>query len=188
MARPVCYDLTHLVVRMMIAAPSGIDKVDLAYGRHYANHSPGPAVHYGLTGPHVLQQRRLVDLIKILNDTPWVGRPFHHDPVFARTEAWLLGKAPLTRSNIPVRHRQRFSGTGNLGWRWRQLVLRLTHDRMRVPDGAVYLNVAQLLLEYPIYFRWLARRPDISAVFLIHDLLPLDFPEYWREGLSLPLR
>src|SRR5262249_11541030 len=32
------------------------------------------------------------------------------------------------------------------------------------------------------YFEWLAARPDVDGVFMIHDLLPLDYPEYFEPG------
>jgi glycosyltransferase involved in cell wall biosynthesis len=32
------------------------------------------------------------------------------------------------------------------------------------------------------FFRWLDGRPDVRPVFFIHDLLPLDFPEFFPPG------
>jgi glycosyltransferase involved in cell wall biosynthesis len=51
-----------------------------------------------------------------------------------------------------------------------------------LPEGACYLNVSQFPLWVPSYFRWLEGRPDVKAVFFIHDLLPLDMPEYFPAG------
>ena len=61
-------------------------------------------------------------------------------------------------------------------------VFEFKNDHIALPQGAIYLNAAQLLLEYPFWFRWLERRPDVKPIFVIHDLLPLDFPEYWKSG------
>ena len=67
--------------------------------------------------------------------------------------------------------------------------LRLAHDRhLEIPEGAIYLNVAQHGFEYPALFRWLDARPDVAPVFLAHDLLPLDFPEYFRPGYKALFR
>jgi glycosyltransferase involved in cell wall biosynthesis len=49
--------------------------------------------------------------------------------------------------------------------------------RSSLPEASIYLNVAPFGTPGPIYFRWLRRRPDIKAVFFVHDLLPLDYPE-----------
>jgi glycosyltransferase involved in cell wall biosynthesis len=181
MARPVCYDLTHLVVRMLIGAPSGIDKVDLAYGRHFAERALGPAIHYGLTGPHVLARQRIGDIVDMVGQLPWEGTHLADDKPYAALQDWLV-QGEETARPPPKRFRQRLWTRDTLQRRLRQLALRLSTDRLAIPRGAVYLNVAQLLLEYGLYFRWLERRPDMAAVFLIHDLLPLDFPEYWRQG------
>ena len=50
------------------------------------------------------------------------------------------------------------------------------------PQGAVYLNIAQYALERRFHFDWLRARPDIKPVFFLHDLLPLDYPEFWPAG------
>jgi len=34
--RAICFDITHMVSRLGISAPTGIDNVDLRLGRHYA--------------------------------------------------------------------------------------------------------------------------------------------------------
>ncbi|MFN3853752.1 MAG: glycosyltransferase family 4 protein [Phreatobacter sp.] len=54
-----------------------------------------------------------------------------------------------------------------------------------VPRGAIYVNVAQHFLEMPFLFRWLARRPDVVPVFFLHDILPIEFPEYFPAERKL---
>jgi glycosyltransferase involved in cell wall biosynthesis len=51
--------------------------------------------------------------------------------------------------------------------------------RRPVPKDAIYLNIAQHAVQHEGFFRWLAVRKDVRAVFFLHDLIPLDFPEYW---------
>ena len=43
-----------------------------------------------------------------------------------------------------------------------------------MPPRAVYINVGYHRFEHPRFFSWLAARPDVDGVFMIHDLLPLD--------------
>lgn len=47
-------------------------------------------------------------------------------------------------------------------------------------EPSVYLNVAQYGLEYSGLFNWLNKKTKIKPVFFLHDLLPLDHPEYFR--------
>jgi glycosyltransferase involved in cell wall biosynthesis len=60
--------------------------------------------------------------------------------------------------------------------------------RAAVPRNAIYLNVAQHAFEHHWFFRWLGHRPDVVPVFLIHDLLPLDFPEFFPLGYEFRFR
>jgi glycosyltransferase involved in cell wall biosynthesis len=52
------------------------------------------------------------------------------------------------------------------------------------PEGAVYVNTGQFLLGWPWFFGWLDRRPDVKPVFMMHDLIPLLYPEYSGPILS----
>lgn len=54
----------------------------------------------------------------------------------------------------------------------------------RIPQQAIYLNTSYAGLEHPAHLTWLSRRPDIRAVFMIHDLLPLDRPDLFWEGIE----
>src|SRR5262245_65635516 len=91
MARAVCFDVTHLVARLMIRSPSGIDKVDQAYGRQFAARALGPAVHYGLTAPHVLAPVRMQQIMDLAISAPWEEGQGTAvlDPALAHLKAWL---------------------------------------------------------------------------------------------------
>lgn len=47
-----------------------------------------------------------------------------------------------------------------------------------LPQGAVYLNVGQILLALPFFMRWLRKRPDVTPIFMLHDVIPLDMPKH----------
>ena len=51
---------------------------------------------------------------------------------------------------------------------------------MAIGTDAVYLNVSQYPFRIPTYFRWLQKRPDVKPVFMIHDLLPIEYPEFFH--------
>lgn len=46
------------------------------------------------------------------------------------------------------------------------------------PARALYLNVGHLALSLPSGLAWLDRRPDVTPVFMLHDLIPVDHPEF----------
>jgi glycosyltransferase involved in cell wall biosynthesis len=188
--RPICYDLTHLVERMSIRAPSGIDRVDLAYARHFGTQRLGPAIHYGIVSPRALKSERIGEVVDQVSQSVWefnpdkefanVGATAETEPELRRVLAWLQGVD--TTSAAKIRHRQRAGGRRGAELFWAKAKLRLARDGLQIPRNAVYLNVAQLMLEFPWWFRWLKHRSDVTGVFLIHDFLPLDYPEYWQAG------
>ncbi len=178
--RPIVYDLTHLVTRLTTAASSCIDRVDLAYGAHFAGEDRIVAgAHYGLTGPHLLSPR-LSRAIAAAAAAVW--REGAGDVDFSALLDWLA--APPAAPFAP----RRATGQGQpalarAARRLAQARFRIAHDRrLAIPAGAIYLNAAQHAFEFPLFFRWLDRRPDLRKAFLIHDLLPLDYPEYFRAG------
>jgi glycosyltransferase involved in cell wall biosynthesis len=179
--RPIVFDVTHLVSRLPKLASSGIDRVDLAYGAHFAGEE-GPivaGVHYGLRAPHMLSPRQARDIVG-LAQARWRETP--DDPAFASVMAWLA--APPAKPLGAHLDRAWRSRDSSLVMRYlRQARLRILHNsRFEIPEGAIYLNAAQHAFEHQILFRWLGKRRDLRRVFLIHDLLSLDYPEYFKRG------
>ena len=177
-ARPVVYDLSHLIARLRAQTGTGIDRIDLAFASHFLS---GPtaceAVRYGGGPP-----RRL--------DARWTGKFIEaaqkvwRDDEGGRAEAlraWLEAPpagaqkarvAPRSRISRPAWARRMLSWSGYFVGDWRRAV----------PGGAVYVNVGYHLFERPRLFAWLGERPDVAGVFMIHDLLPLDYPEFFAPG------
>jgi glycosyltransferase involved in cell wall biosynthesis len=54
--------------------------------------------------------------------------------------------------------------------------------RTALAKGACYVNVSQFPLWVAAYFGWLEDRRDVRAVLFIHDVLPIEMPEYFREA------
>lgn len=179
MSRPLAFDITHLVSRLPVSNPSGIDKVDLAYARYFAQLGCDAAVHYGLRHPRIHPGDAVGEVVELATRSRWIGIGEAHDPAFDRVVRFLTGrsdpaKKPSTTASPPKSDR----------WQRRlaQVRWRLSPGRHTLPDGAIYLNVAQHVFEVPRFFQWLGTRPDVVPVFLVHDLLPMDFPEYFRPG------
>ena len=178
--RPIVYDLTHLVSRLTTAASSGIDRVDLAYGAHFAGEDRIVAgAHYGLTGPHLLSPRGSRAIVAA---AAAVWREEAGEADFSALADWLAAPpgAPFAPRRATTRGQPALARAAR---RLAQVRFRIAHDRrLAIPPGAIYLNAAQHAFEFPQFFRWLDRRPDLRKVFLIHDLLPLDYPEYFRAS------
>lgn len=182
MDRPICFDLTHLIARLHIPWPSGIDKVDLAYACHFTEHTPGPFIRYGAPLPFVLPRTVARDFVERSTMAHWQGTDTAGDTAFLRVRSAVTGSPAPAAAGEPRADAMRLGPTWLQRARAMIGALRLPRDRGRgdVPPGAIYLNVAQHLFEHHEYFEWLHARPDVLAVFLIHDLLPLDYPEFFQ--------
>ena len=180
MSRPIAFDATHVVSRLVVERPSGIDKVDLLYLEHFARDRCSTAVHYGLTAPRFHDAKTLPQLSAIATADRWSGGEVENDRAFARV---LSAVAGIAAAHVPGNERRAKRQVAN---RWQrratQIVWRLSRGRSTLPEGAIYLNVAQHVFENHRFFTWLDHRRDVVPVFMVHDLLPLDYPEFFRPG------
>lgn len=182
MTRPIAYDATHLVSRWRAIGSAGIGCVDLAYARHFAAHPRlACGVHYGFPRPHIFARERLAGLLAEI-------APPERETVddWTPLRDWLRGEGPQDAPATPPAAQR---GPSRFGDRLRRTRYRLARDAPRaVPESAIYLNIAQHACEFPLLFDWLSRRPDVRPVFFIHDLLPLDCPEFFRPGYATLFR
>lgn len=175
MTRPIVYDATHLVTRLRHLGATGIDAIDLAYARHFSEAGrPVCGAHVGLRHPHLYSAERLRAIVADIDARRDRARDGAQP---SSLFAWLAGEAPPPAG--ATKAPRRFDPAALL----RQASLRLAHDKSEtIAEGAIYLAVAQHVLEFPLFFDWLSKRSDIRPVFFVHDLLPLDHPEFFRKN------
>ncbi|MFE1601417.1 glycosyltransferase family 4 protein [Methylobacterium sp. ID0610] len=173
---PVVFDLTRLITRLSHASPTGIDRVDLAYARHVLGQGEA---RFGLVstpiGPKLLDRRAAAAIVETVA-AGWVeDGTAEADPVY-RALAARLGHAVPAAPGAPRPPRRRPVQAAI-----RLQVLRAPGPE-ELPRGAIYLHTSHLRLDKPGRFDWLYDRRDIRPVFFVHDLIPIDFPEYGRAG------
>src|SRR5580765_3493189 len=90
MNRPIAYDVTHLVSRLRSSVVSGIERVDLAYGRYFsASARTACGVHYGLFKPHTMSPQRVQETVRMLDRRSCdIAVPHENDP-WAELYRWL---------------------------------------------------------------------------------------------------
>lgn len=176
---PVALDLTRLVTRLPHASPTGIDRVELAYARHLLD-QPGPRFGVVSTplGPRVLDRAQMAGLVEAALASWTEEVAVGDDPVYRA----LAGRLGLPVPAGPGAAKP----NGTRARRERQLRAWLAAFRApgpeRVPMNAIYLHASHLRLDKPARFDWLYDRPDIRPVFFVHDLIPIEYPEYGRPG------
>ena len=159
-------DLTRLVSRVGHGAMTGIDRVEAAYLRHLlAGPDPLFALVRTALGFVLLDRPGLAALQARLSDqTDW-GVPD------------LLSR--LTHRNAPMRRRAesdlRRLAIARAGRKGLGLML-----SRHLPKGAVWLNVGHTNLAPGVFDA--VHAAGGRAVVLLHDMIPLDYPQYQRPG------
>jgi glycosyltransferase involved in cell wall biosynthesis len=161
MTMGVILDVSRLLVCGRRPTPSGIDRVELAYARHWLEAPPDACafVAQDLRGGFALLPRALVAELATALATTWAGGAGHAE---ARQRARSLGTQARGRLLLGL-------GRGELA---------------RLLDGGrrlVFLLVSHRALERqgPIEA---IRRAGAAFVPLIHDVIPVTHPEYARPG------
>lgn len=176
--RPIAFDLSRLYLGALGRTPRGIDRVDLGFARRLFDDParrdvglvPSPARMGVLPAASA---RRVTDRV----ERHWrEGVAVADDGRGEDLRRWLAG------GPVPPTSAAR-AGVSRLPWHLAPMLAAargsgLSPAARHVPQGAVYLNTGQVLLGFPWCFGWLDRRPDVRPVFLIHDVIPLRFPEY----------
>ncbi len=184
MNSPVAYDITRLATRVLNHTPNGIDRVDSAFARHLlGNPSAGrSAMMMALRGPRVIAPAAAADVVNgILVHWGEEEAP-DADESYRRIVAWISGGSREFDGAHRVARGRTGQASGVIQWIGRHGFPIGQSPVAALPQGARYLNVSQFPLWIPSYFRWLKRRPDVKGVFFIHDLLPLESPEYFRKA------
>ena len=185
MRRPVCYDVTRLLTRILNATPNGIDRIDHALAGHFL--ARDPAATFGATatgfGARLLPGLGAREAVEAIA-THWgeSRRDGGDDPTYRRAVAWL---ARDVQEPAPPRRRDRrlpaLHPAGIADWVGRHGIPART-PRRHLPPRSVYVNASQFPLWVASSFEWLEARRDVSAAFFIHDLLPVLMPEYFRKA------
>lgn len=175
---PVVFDLTCYPGYFLKQTPTGIGRIDMAYGQ-YLLRSPerlAAGLRLAWTGP-ALSSVATVQALHDAVSAHWSQPP--GDPVGAQVLEWLTRDATLRhRISAPRGYiLGKAVAVSRLACHWPR------RDRaLVIPQNAVYLNISYPMLRHPSYFRWLTKRPDVRAVFMVHDLIAIDYPEYFRQG------
>ena len=182
--RPVVYDMSHLIARLRAETGTGIDRIDLAYATHFFSATlQGEAVRYGRGPPRRIAGAWARQFTRAAQRVWTTVERAQAEALWAWLDAPPGGK-PKPRPAAPSRNSAPAWGRRVLSWAGY-----LVGDvRRAVPPRAVYINVGYHRFEHPHFFSWLAGRPDVDGVFMIHDLLPLDYPEYFQPGEAAKFR
>lgn len=185
----ILFDATRLIRRAASATPTGVDRVELTYGRHML-------ATYGED----------VEFIARWQSRYWhLSTPSFSDFVAGRLERWSFGAHRVRRTEVeriarfvgaPVEQfANRSHSTAAVPSLSRPLY-QLGREALLGARGllsrmislsarrrqSIYVNVSHEGLHQPATLRRLVNRRKLAPIYLVHDLIPIDHPEYVRPG------
>jgi glycosyltransferase involved in cell wall biosynthesis len=174
--RPIAYDVTRLFLGPLSRTPRGIDRVDLAYAEHFfGTRADALAVLPTPWGVRCFGAERVLQGLKRLRALWSEPLTPETDPAYLNLRARLLGNseaaatAPPRGPNLASRILSLLQATG----------LGVGESVQRaVPQDAIFISVGHLGLAFPFALRWLEQRPDVFPIFMLHDAIPVEAPEY----------
>jgi glycosyltransferase involved in cell wall biosynthesis len=181
--RPIVYDITRLIARIFSRTPNGIDRVDYAMANYFLNPERGDrsGLMFTAFGPRVLAPRAAREAIDNIRKLWGEDEEPDNDEHLHGVEA-AVANARMSVRRVSKGRRGQYADA--LAWIGRHGFPIGRSPRDYLAPGGVYINVSQFPLWNDRYFRWLDRRSNIDGVFFIHDLLPLETPEYFRPAES----
>jgi glycosyltransferase involved in cell wall biosynthesis len=181
----VFFDATRLAARNG-ASPTGIDRVDFAY---LAALRQAPGFDLRLLcidafGPRLLRQDAAARLFESVTQRWNAPASVQTDTTFLKLRQWLESAAGTARPDLtapprPAMDPARLSAALGKAARRGGEVLRLGKLQRGAALPSVYLNTSHGGLFRPAVARWLAQSGS-HAVFFMHDLVPLEYPEFVR--------
>jgi glycosyltransferase involved in cell wall biosynthesis len=189
----VAFDLTRLFIGPMNPSPRGIDRVDLAYARHFFEQWPGDSVGILPTpwGIRWFDRDRSLRVVDFIEGYWGESGDAWSDPAYLRVRARLTG-APLPGPAAAAKKRSIAARLASGFFAFtRQHGVARGHSIRSLRAGSVYLNTGQITLAVPQLLAWLAQRRDVKPVFMLHDAIPIEYPEYctprssWLHGQML---
>jgi glycosyltransferase involved in cell wall biosynthesis len=181
--REIVLDICHLSLGFWRDTPAGVDRVDASFAAHFLSAAAQnrKALLFTPLGPRAVS---IADARRLCDGVQYHWRETQgpeEDEAFARVREGLIAP-PLAQPQRPRKAAipHGFTDTLREGVRATLLHARTWPRIAAIGTNAVYLNVSQYPLSRPSYFRWLRGRPDVKPVFMIHDLLPIEYPEFFR--------
>ncbi|HTI82076.1 MAG TPA: glycosyltransferase family 1 protein [Acetobacteraceae bacterium] len=173
MAKPIIYDVSRLFLCTAARAPRGIDRLDLAIAEHLFADWPGDV--WGcmptVLGERLFDRERVLRGLAYLQEVWAEARPAAEDGAFSQLTSQLNHRVPTPPRRRAARWRGPFALIRRTGYQVGRRAIR------HAPRDAIYLNVGQLAWGIPVLTHWLRRRRDLKAIFMVHDVIPIDHPD-----------
>jgi glycosyltransferase involved in cell wall biosynthesis len=189
----VFLDVSLLVRRLLRSTPVGIDRVEFAYARELFLERD-PKDRFGvLATPWIsgaLEGARVAPVLKSI-ETAWgANAAAKDDPAYCDVRKWL--ETPIDEEASAAKRYSSVRSTRLTSQDWTRLPYadvisanaRLKRAAHASGERGALLDVAHLKMHSGASLRW-AEEAGVRRVFMVHDMLPMQLPEYFQPGRDL---
>lgn len=178
---PIIFDLTRFCYAPPTRAPRGIDRVELEFARYFLTQRNGEC--WGIVptpwGTRCLDRDVSWKIVNWSQGNWDVQAPVEADRLFQEIRAAIINRDNSRTSHL----RTSENATGSIAGRVLQMIAdvgpRVGRSALAAtPENAAYLNVGHFGLALDRMIKWLRRRPDVRAMFMLHDVIPVSHTEY----------
>jgi glycosyltransferase involved in cell wall biosynthesis len=179
----IFFDLSGLLRRSRIQTPTGIERVVLMYSR-YLREKRREQVSFVFKIRDTLRlvQRPAAEGFLDIVDALWTHGPNANGYDGALTRIGRFLGDQQVKVNSPYRLPRGDQTTRR--FTWARMLAHMSSTPFRLPDHLsadaplIYVNVANTGLEYERSVSRLVQQHGVKAVFFVHDLIPIYYPEY----------
>jgi glycosyltransferase involved in cell wall biosynthesis len=176
--RPIAYNLVRLALAAMQTTPRGIDRIELGALTHLFETWPGECVGVLPTALGL----RFFSRERVLRGRAFLLDAWREEATPAQDPAWDLLKQRFHNPALPAppaRPRRLVPDIAGLTRLFRMISeggIAFGQPIRALPRNSLYLDIGHFGLTVPMGFIWRRHRPDVSAVFMLHDAIPLEHP------------
>jgi glycosyltransferase involved in cell wall biosynthesis len=176
-----------LATRLLSLTPNGIDRIDFALANHFFEDAGTERFGVLLTplGPRLFAASAARSALKAIGLHWGEDKDPQQDPAYLRVVA-ALATGASNKASADFAPRVSEGRTGRLAatlqWLSQHGIPIGPSLRKALPNSVRYINVSQFPIWNSAYLGWLEKRRDVKSIFFIHDLLPIEMPEYFRFG------
>lgn len=177
----IIFDLTRFCYAPPTKAPRGIDRVELEFARYFFTQRDGDC--WGIVptpwGSRCLDRDTSWKIVN-WSQSKWdVQAPIESDRVFQEIRTAIIKQDTTRKSHF----RTSEDVKGNIPGRVFEMIadvgLKIGRSAVATaPANAAYFNVGHFGLALDRMIKWLRRRPDVRAMFMLHDVIPVSHSEY----------
>jgi glycosyltransferase involved in cell wall biosynthesis len=172
-------DLTCIALGPLAQNPRGIDRVELAYAEYFLSNWPGECVAVLPTawGVRYFDRASAIRGLRALEGIWREAISPDIDSAYHRTKSFIVGSSFVSEGEVLPKGKSLWGIVRDFIRLLRATRISFGKPIKSLPAGAIYLNVGQLLFFRPS-LSWLAQRKDVRGIFMIHDLIPMEYPDH----------